>query len=208
MTPNPSETPGVEPDSRFPSGRWTGFFLEPPLPGKHWMELILTFRNGIMEGEGRDRVGEFLIKGRYQVDDGKCWWTKNYIKKHSIVYHGYNEGRGIWGTWEYNPQHKGGFHIWPEAMGDPTQIRLAEAVEEPVEAPPLEIPIVDPMETAEPVGAPAEVAEPAISRNSAQATSSTIDLPIASVVVTSRNGTSICTNATKTASSIESSLGS
>jgi hypothetical protein len=170
--------------------------------------LILTFRNGIMEGEGRDRVGEFLIKGRYQVDDGKCWWTKNYIKKHSIVYHGYNEGRGIWGTWEYNPQHKGGFQIWPEAMGDPTQIRLAEAVEEPVEAPPLEIPIVDPMETAEPVGAPAEVAEPAISRNSAQATSSTIDLPIASVVVTSRNGTSICTNATKTASSIESSLGS
>jgi hypothetical protein len=157
MTSNEPELPGVEPDGRFPSGPWTGFFLQPSLPGKHWMELRLIFRNGIMEGEGRDRVGEFRFKGRYQVSDGKCWWTKTYIKQHSIAYQGYNEGKGIWGTWEYSPTHKGGFYIWPEAMGDPTQIRLAEAVDQPVDEPALEIPI------AEPVGAPAEVAEPAIS---------------------------------------------
>jgi hypothetical protein len=155
MTPKPPETPTVEPDDRFPSGPWNGYYLQPaPLPGKNWMELILTFRDGIVTGEGRDRVGEFRIKGRYQVEDGKCWWTKAYVKKHSIAYQGYNEGKGIWGTWEYHATWKGGFHIWPVAMGDPTQAYLAEAIEEPAFVPVPEAP------TAEPVSVPAEVGEP------------------------------------------------
>jgi hypothetical protein len=157
MSPNEPEMPGVEPDPRFPSGPWTGFFLQPLVPGKHWMELNLTFRDGIMEGEGRDRVGNFRIKGKYQVDDGKCWWSKTYIKAHTLAYQGYNEGRGIWGTWEENQRNKGGFHIWPEAMGDPTQLKLAEAIEQPIDEPALEVPIAEPVEN------PAEVAEPAIS---------------------------------------------
>ena len=156
MKPPEPETPGVEPDSRFPSGPWTGYFLQPKLPGKHWMELRLTFRDGTMTGEGRDWVGDFQVKGRYQVEDGKCHWTKAYLKKHSIAYQGYNEGKGIWGTWEYQVNWKGGFYIWPLAMGDPTMIRLAEAIEEPIsDAPPIsEAPM------AEPVAAPAEVGEP------------------------------------------------
>ena len=36
----------LETDPRFPSGRWTGYFLQPAIPGKHVMELILTFRHG------------------------------------------------------------------------------------------------------------------------------------------------------------------
>src|SRR4051812_27127475 len=28
---------------------------------------------------GRDVIGEFLIRGRYDVADGKCWWTKRYV---------------------------------------------------------------------------------------------------------------------------------
>ncbi len=108
--------------------------LLPPagLPGKSWMELILTFREGQIRGEGRDRVGEFLIKGSYQVEDGKCSWHKFYIGKHSISYQGYNEGKGIWGIWEFDAAWKGGFHIWPEAMGDPSQERLSEEIEEPI----------------------------------------------------------------------------
>jgi hypothetical protein len=97
------------------------------------MELHLTFRQGMMTGEGRDWIGEFLIRGRYQVEDGQCWWTKRYIGKHDVSYRGYNEGKGIWGLWEIPPTWKGGFHIWPEAMGDPTQQKLAEAIDEPVE---------------------------------------------------------------------------
>ncbi len=123
----------IEIDSRFPSGPWCGFFLMSHLPGRHQMELHLTFRQGVMTGEGRDQIGAFLIRGRYQVEDGQCWWTKRYISKHDVSYRGYNEGKGIWGLWEIPPTWKGGFHIWPEAMGDPTQQKLAEAIDQPVE---------------------------------------------------------------------------
>ncbi len=121
--PKPDD-PGLEADSRFPSGEWTGFFLQPVLPGKHKMELHLSFREGKMTGDGRDWVGTFSIKGRYQVEDGRCWWSKSYVGKHSVAYTGYNEGKGIWGTWEMYDPWRGGFRIWPIAMGDPTLERL------------------------------------------------------------------------------------
>jgi hypothetical protein len=128
--------PDMEEDSRFPSGPWKGFFLQPVLTGRHWMELSLTFRRGVIRGEGRDWVGTFSFRGRYEVETGKCWWTKQYLGRHALHYQGYNEGKGIWGTWDWPgaPTWRGGFHIWPVAMGDPTQRRLAEAVDEPVTA--------------------------------------------------------------------------
>ena len=86
-----------------------------------------------MTGEGRDSIGAFLIRGRYSVDDGKCHWTKKYVGKHDVAYHGYNEGKGIWGIWEIPPSWRGGFHIWPLAMGDPTLNKLAEAADQPLE---------------------------------------------------------------------------
>ena len=57
----------LETDPRFPSGPWTGFYLQRLVPGRHTMELQLTFRQGEMTGEGRDRVGKFLVKGRYEL---------------------------------------------------------------------------------------------------------------------------------------------
>ena len=119
----------VETDPRFPSGPWRGFFLMAHWPGRHQMELDLTFRQGVMTGEGRDRIGPFLIRGKYNLDDGKCHWSKRYIGKHDVAYQGYNEGKGIWGIWEIPPSWRGGFHIWPTAMGDPTSPHLAEAIE-------------------------------------------------------------------------------
>ncbi len=121
---------GLEEDPRFPSGPWTGFFQMPGSKARHKMEIHLTFRDGTLRGEGRDRVGRFLFRGRYEVDSGKCHWTKQYIGQHDIYYQGYNEGRGIWGVWEWpgDPRWSAGFHIWPEAMGDPTQqVDRAEA---------------------------------------------------------------------------------
>lgn len=155
----PTETPGdaqpiTETDSRFPSGPWTGFFLQPGTPERHWMELDLTFRDGIMAGAGRDRVGKFAISGRYHLDNGRCHWAKTYFRQHSIDYSGYNEGKGIWGVWEYQSNWRGGFLIWPVAMGDPTQQKLAEAAPLPkaAEAPaPVEAAPVE--RELEPVGA-------------------------------------------------------
>ena len=102
-------------------------------PGRHTMELHLTFHQGVMTGEGRDMIGPFLIRGKYNIDDGKCHWSKRYIGKHDVAYQGYNEGKGIWGVWEIPPTLRGGFHIWPTAMGDPTSPKLTEAIDEPVE---------------------------------------------------------------------------
>jgi len=140
---DPNTAP-LETDPRFPSGPWTGFFLQPQLPGRHFMELRLTFRQGELAGEGRDRVGLFGIRGRYSVADGKCHWTKRYQGKHDVFYQGFNEAKGIWGTWEIPAAQNaglhwhGGFHIWPEGMPDPTQHQLVEAVDLPVHVEELE----------------------------------------------------------------------
>src|SRR5438552_14013919 len=111
--------PPLETDPRFPSGPWTGFFLQKTLPGKHMMELRLTFQNGTLTGEGRDWVGQFHIKGQYSTADGKCHWTKKYLGKHDVFYQGYGEDKGIRGVWEIvlpgqGNVARGGLHIWPE----------------------------------------------------------------------------------------------
>ena len=129
----------LESDPRFPSGPWTGFFLQKAIPGRHLMELKLQFLGGTMTGEGRDWVGSFMIRGRYEVVTGQCHWTKRYLGKHDVFYKGFNEGKGIWGVWEIPPSQnlgtkaQGGFHIWPEGMPDPTGDRLAEEADVPVE---------------------------------------------------------------------------
>src|SRR5262245_10415507 len=100
-TPAP---PPVEQHDRFPSRPWAGFFSRRVLPGRNWVVVSVTYRDGVTTGEGRDWVGTFLIRGLYRVEDGQCLWTKTYVGKHDVHYRGYNEGRGIWGTWEmYDP---------------------------------------------------------------------------------------------------------
>jgi hypothetical protein len=121
-------------DGRFPSGEWTGFFLQGPSTSRHWMQLRLTFRSGVLTGQGSDWVGAFTMDGGYAVDDGRCWWTKRYTARHDVSYTGYNEGKGIWGVWQIPPSARGGFHIWPAGMADPTGAALTEAEQAPAEA--------------------------------------------------------------------------
>src|SRR5580692_9324069 len=124
----------VESDPRFPSGKWGGFFTDKRKPGKHQMEMVLTFAQGKMIGSGRDMVGAFVIDGAYQLNDGKCMWIKQYVGGHAVGYRGFNEGKGIWGTWDLpGTTSTGGFHIWPEGMSDPSQPVLEEEAELPAE---------------------------------------------------------------------------
>jgi hypothetical protein len=148
------ELPEPETDPRFPSGPWVGFFLQPLIPGRHAMELGLVFSNGQMTGEGRDWVGKFIIRGRYDVQDGKCHWTKRYLSRHDVFYQGYNEGKGIWGVWEIpesesSGHQRGGFHIWPEGMADPTGQTLTEQADLPAI-------VEDTLETSTPLAVPVE----------------------------------------------------
>jgi len=129
----PDEPLANEADSRFPSGKWTGFYTYHGQTEKQPMELILTFRQGNMEGEGRDPVGEFTVKGRYHLDDGVCNFRKQYIARHSVEYSGFNEGKGIWGTWQIRNESKGGFHIWPEGVKFGADDTLAAEEEIPYE---------------------------------------------------------------------------
>ncbi|HVK08819.1 MAG TPA: hypothetical protein VM597_08600 [Gemmataceae bacterium] len=135
----------TETDPRFPSGRWVGFFLDRRLPGKHQMEIDLTFAGGRLTGTGRDRVGKFTFTGSYDLADGKCDWVKQYTGAHAIAYRGFNEGKGIWGTWDYVSMVTGGFHIWPKGMADPTQPTLSEEADVPIEAPPVVEPELVPL---------------------------------------------------------------
>jgi hypothetical protein len=125
----------VETDPRFPSGPWTGFFLQPPAPARHMMEMRLTFTSGKMTGEGRDWVGQFVLRGTYELADGACHWTKRYLGAHDVFYKGFNEGKGIWGVWELpagsGVSMRGGFRIWPEGMTDPTGSELHEEADLP-----------------------------------------------------------------------------
>ncbi len=134
------KSPLQETDPRFVSGPWVGFFLDDRMPGKHWMELHLDFVNGVLSGEGKDFVGEFLVNGTYNLEDGKCQFIKQYFNKHAIDYSGFNEGKGIWGTWILTwagITNRGGFHIWPKQFGssDPSSLKESKKIPNQVEAP-------------------------------------------------------------------------
>ena len=138
MTPmknTPDAKPTAETDDRFPSGEWKGFFQQPKTR-RHEMTLNLGFCEGRLHGDGVDCVGDFELKGRYDLNSGEVWIHKAY-RMHRVIYKGFNEGKGIWGIWELPGQDKGGFHIWPKGMRDPTINELEAHALVPVEAKPL-----------------------------------------------------------------------
>ena len=121
----PRPTPArieFETDPRFPSGKWTGFWLQRFFIGRQYMSLYLTFTQGIVRGEGIDRVGKFTVTGRYDLKTGDCMLTKSYVGAHSLSYQGRNEndGQWIWGLWHRLTLDRGGFHLWPHGEDDPT----------------------------------------------------------------------------------------
>lgn len=121
-------------DDLFPSGPWTGFYNYTGPEDRHRMDLHLTFTNGQIAGNGTDDIAPFQIKGRYDSSTRECWWTKAYPGSHDVIYHGFRESVGIWGTWEILPFTKGGFHIWPKRSQLDEHQTLAEGKKEPVEA--------------------------------------------------------------------------
>jgi hypothetical protein len=122
----------VETDCRLPSGEWTGFWLQRPcLRGQ--MELHLTFGDGLVNGEGRDMVGDFCLRGHYDRTSGKVVMSKTYAGQHTLTYSGWAEqALGIWGVWKLGGD-KGGFHIWHHSLPDPTGSTLRAGVAAPAD---------------------------------------------------------------------------
>ena len=133
---NEGNESSLESDSRFPSGPWTGFFLDKRMgPARSWMSLGLVLREGAIQGEGSDCIGDFCIRGRYDTEAGEVWMHKTYVGQHEVHYRGVNEGKGIWGVWEMSDGARDGFHIWPEDMEDPTDSDLSEETDLTASAP-------------------------------------------------------------------------
>jgi hypothetical protein len=112
----------------FPSGPWTGFYNYGNSARKHRMDLVLTFADRVVSGDGCDDVGQFLVSGRFDDTNGECYWTKTYVGGHDVYYRGFREGKGIWGLWELTVD-SGGFHIWPRGEEEGEQEH--ESAEEP-----------------------------------------------------------------------------
>jgi hypothetical protein len=121
-------------DALFPSGPWIGFYKYSRSNPKYRMDLHLTFANGNMSGIGRDNVGRFLIRGRYDARNRECHWTKSYLGAHDVFYRGFREGKGIWGLWEIGSLSRGGFHIWPLQSGADEAESLTTEEAQPIEA--------------------------------------------------------------------------
>ena len=58
-------------------------------------------------------------------------WTKTYPGSHDVHYRGFQEGKGIWGTWKSASSPTADFYIWPK--GEPEE-EMTTAAAEPAEA--------------------------------------------------------------------------
>lgn len=126
----------IETDPRFPSGPWVGYYTQAGAArSRGSMDMLLTFRAGQLTGCGRDPVGNFIFRGRYDLLEGGCRWVKSYLGKHDVHYEGRSQGKGIVGRWTIESLYgscAGGFAIWPEGEEDPTLQRLAEQLDLPL----------------------------------------------------------------------------
>lgn len=118
-------------DAIFPSGPWVGYYVYPGSPERHRMDLELTFRGSLVDGQGTDDIARFFIRGRYDGGRLEVWWVKQYPGSHDVYYRGFREGRGIWGVWEIGETSRGGFMIWPRGAGEAGQARAEERAEVP-----------------------------------------------------------------------------
>ncbi len=121
--------PLVSDDPAFPSGRWTGYYMQAGI--RFRQDLDLDFTDGVMRGGGIDSVGAFTVAGNYCVESHEVTWVKSYTGGHDVDYRGFREGRGIWGTWRLD-RYRGGFHIWPRGEQAADVDRLAVEEEEGV----------------------------------------------------------------------------
>ncbi|MCC6781617.1 MAG: hypothetical protein IT457_02155 [Planctomycetes bacterium] len=129
--PEPADRPECEDDPDFPSGPWTGYWLEGGC--RFRQDLGLQFRKGCVEGEGIDTVGRFKITGTYDIESREVAWEKAYFGAYSVGYRGYREINGIWGVWE-NRGKRGGFHVWPRPEKKPEPAPQKERLEDEDEA--------------------------------------------------------------------------
>ncbi len=120
---------------QFPSGEWSGFYIEKHRNERGWMHLYLTFADGQIRGEGTDYVGPWVANGTYQESTGNCRWTKQYVGRHQVWYEGQYSENGIQGSWQII-NTDGPFHIWPKTHAHFNELYLRDEIDSPGETGP------------------------------------------------------------------------
>ena len=121
--PSKDDRPRVEPDPRFPSGAWEGFYMQNGNKARMKLELHfkrLNFRGGHVCGEGRDFVGAFRMVGTDDLAPGTITARKHYLGQHMVAYQGDyavisgSDLPGLQGRWDISAHHLSGFwRLWP-----------------------------------------------------------------------------------------------
>ena len=97
----------------YPSGAWKGFWDQDFFGRQEMRGLVLRFAGGAVEGEGRDVVGRFTFRGRYD-DQGHVSLVKQYVGRHQVLYEGRYDGEGtIFGQWSIGELWRGKFALSP-----------------------------------------------------------------------------------------------
>ncbi len=100
-------------------GNWRGYYLYEPGGRRHAMSLELAFTAGTVRGSGDDDIGSFVIRGSFEPEGVRVWWTKRYLGAHGVDYAGVRDGecgRVVYGSWSIAGQGSGGFRIWRGAV--------------------------------------------------------------------------------------------
>lgn len=94
------------------SGKWAGQYTQ--YNKAHAFEQELMFSSGRLSGDGSDGVGQFKVKGSYDIETGELNWIKSYIGRHNVEYTGIFDGSEITGTWRIHSDG-GAFKMTPVA---------------------------------------------------------------------------------------------
>ena|SRR5688572_32863787 len=84
----------------LPSGLWEGHYVQ--WGARHPQKMTLEFADGLMQGDGIDGIGSFVIEGEYRVDEEevRAGWIKTYVGRHSVLYLGTVRKGRLVGQWE------------------------------------------------------------------------------------------------------------
>jgi hypothetical protein len=110
----------------YPSGAWRGYWDQEVWGRQPMGPLNLRFKDGRIEGEGRDIIGRFTFTGVYD-ERGAIRMVKQYIGKHRVLYEGTYDGEGtIFGQWSIPPRWSGSFALSPSAGRAPSDAPIEE----------------------------------------------------------------------------------
>jgi hypothetical protein len=88
---------GARTPQKWKSGVWSGWYEQGGT--KFDQSMNIHFLDQAFEGTGQDPVGVFLISGGVGADDESVHWLKHYLGRHTVIYRGRWQGKGIAGRW-------------------------------------------------------------------------------------------------------------